>query len=210
VNPQGWIAPANLPVTLVAGANSVGPITFAQVAAPVLSTADSVKRHTSGAGSVDLAVAIYPTITSEPRIATVVHTVKLTYNVAIGGAYTVTPTNCTIGTPTIAGNVLSIPITATTERTCMKVTVAGMTQAAGSAAAPTVTIMAPIRYCDVANTGASSGKVDSTDVAVEKTKSSPSVTVANARYDVNCDRAINSADIALVKSKSNPQAATCP
>ncbi len=101
------------------------------------------------------------------------------------------------GMVTVAGNVVTIPLTNVADQQTINVTLNGVNGAADSITANVVIPMSRLLGDTNGN-----GSVSASDIGQTKAQSGQAVTVANFRTDVNISGSITAADIGLVKSKS--------
>lgn len=174
--------------------------------APVLTAAHSVKIHGTGVGARKLALNLTGAATVEPRNGGVSQIV-LTYDkdIAAGaGGVVVTPSGAyaVSGTPAISGSTLTIDLTGSAERSCLTLTVAGVTCAdtPGGAVSGTQTIKVAVGHDIDGN-----GQATSADALALKPFFSPfAPTDATAKYDIDLSGRINSADSLAVKPFFSP------
>ncbi|MEP0844841.1 MAG: hypothetical protein HRF43_19240 [Phycisphaerae bacterium] len=179
---------------------------------PVIVGAASVRTHGSGVGPLALPINLAGPVTVEPRDGGP-QQIVVTYDQAIAPSDGTLDTEVTLstgtlnGVPVIADHTLTIPVTGVADATCLAVTISGITCQQGGAVAPPSVLRLIAQKGDVNGNGV----VNSTDIAITKSRSGLAVTEATAGTDVNLSGAINSTDIAIVKSLSGgPVAPACP
>jgi len=187
---------------------------FIQARPPVVVAAESVRTHgPAGTFGIALNISGVGNATTEPRIDTVAGSnpmVVLTYDVALSPAPadlpTVTatatggppPNPPTVGIPVVVGNKLQIPLTGSTDKTCVTLTITGVKAPYSATAAPHM-VKLTYRKGDVDNTRS----VGPADINAVKAHSSiVLVNVANFWYDLDCSGRTGPSDITLVKSLS--------
>jgi hypothetical protein len=175
----------------------------AQPSTPIVQSAVSRKTHGS-VGSFDVALPLNGTAGIECRTggATNDYTLVVMFNanVSVNGnpQAAVTSGIGTIGTGgvsnggrvTIAGNVVTVPLTNVTNAQTINVTLFGVN---GS-----TNVVIPMSIL-VGDTNAN-GTVNASDVSQTKSQVGQAVTTSNFRDDVNANGTISSTDVAIVKS----------
>jgi hypothetical protein len=181
----GWTAPANVNANIVASLTTpVGPdasTTFIPLQTPIVAGGVVSRQFHGGSVNAYRPIQLFATtipttgnVAVESRRSTSanVWTIDVTFDLALGAAPTVTATgtngNPTLGAPTVAGNVLSIPVTAFADRNCISFSITNVTSAAGSApnAAPYV-----IKVVALQGDVNGNRQVNVADVNLESTKS---------------------------------------
>ena len=203
-----WHTNEYYPVTGSATWNTrVGKFKFPS--APVPQLVASRKTH-NGAGDFDVNLPISGTPGVECRSggATNDYSVRISFasTVTVSGTPQASVTTGTgnvgtggvadpNGTVSIAGSVVTVPLTNVANAQTLNVSLFGVNDGVN---AGNVTISMSVLVGD--STG--EGSVNSADISQTKSKSGQSVDGTNFRSDVTVDGNLNSADISLVKSKS--------
>src|SRR5207253_1211588 len=107
-------------------------------------------------------------------------------------------TNATFSSATISGSTLTLALANVVNKKYSAITLAGLSDLAGNTLTGTATLTVGNLYGDVNGTAT----VNSTDIAIIKSKSGVAVTATSYLYDITASGAINSTDIAVVKSLS--------
>jgi len=176
----------------------------AQPSTPIVQSAVSRKTHGS-AGSFDIALPLTGTAGIECRTggATNDYTLVITFNanvsvnanpqaaVTSGIGMVGTGGMSNGGMVTIAGNVVTVPLTSVANVQTINVTLFDVN---GS-----TNVVIPMSIL-IGDTNAN-GTVNASDVSLTKSRVGQSVSGSNFREDVNANGLINSVDVALVKSK---------
>ncbi len=177
----------------------------AQPSTPIAQSVVSRKTHAS-AGSFDINLPLSGTPGVECRSggATGDYTIVLTFmaNVSVNGNPQAAVTSgigsigtggvSDGGTVTIAGNVVTIPLTNVANAQTIQITLNGVNGSTNFAIPMSIVI----------GDTTANGVVNSSDVSQGKSQSGTPVTGTNFRADVTVDGSINASDIALIKSKS--------
>ena len=163
--------------------------------APVLMSA--VSRLTSPAGTFDTNLPLTTPLGVEDRNGAGNYTLVFTFDSPIqSGNASFTGSGAT-GTPTFAGNQMTVPLTGVTDVQTATVMLTNVTGTNGGVL-PSASVNCGFLIGDTTN----DGTVNSADISQTKSQSGVAVTSSNYREDVTNDGVINSADISLVKSRS--------
>jgi len=213
----GWAAPANATPTLVSGPNSLGPptTTFTAVAAPTITLAESWRTH-GAAGSFPVALSLVgPNATCEGRLDTRAGcnpVVVITFNKAIkdvvaNPAMTVTATAVGGAAPAIGaltldgtGTKLTIPVTASVNRTCVTLTMNNVASVDNSVPTAFTQKLVYVRT-DIDN-NRNCGSSDLLGIK-QKQNAFTNVNATNFWYDIDCDSKCGSSDLLLCKQLQN-------
>ena len=168
-------------------------------AAPLqLATAVSRKAH-GGAGEFDINLPLSGEPGVECRSSGGAHTLVFTFtnNVVSGNASVTTGTGNVLGTPSFAGNTMTVNLTGVTDVQKITVTLSGVTDSFAQVLPDTAVSVNML-------IGDTSGNktVNASDIAQTKGQSGLPVTNANFREDVTVSGSINASDIGLVKARS--------
>ena len=160
-----------------------------------------VSRKTHGSANFDVNLPTSGTAGIECRSGGANNSYNLIYTLGasptVAGTATVTQGSATVGTPTLSGNQITVPLTNVTNAQHLIVTLNGVRNAAGTVFNNLVGRMDVL----LGDTNAD-GFVNSADISQVKSKSGQPIDATNFREDLNVDGFLNSADISLVKSKS--------
>jgi hypothetical protein len=161
----------------------------------------AVSRKMHGAlGPFDIPLPLASTPGVECRSSGGNHTLVFTFtnDVVSGSASVATETGGDVaGSPTFAGNSMTVNLTGVTDVQQIAVTLSNVTDSFSQVLPDTAVTMNML----IGDTNGSS-TVNSTDIGQTKTQSGVPVTTANFRRDVTPNGTINSSDIGVVKSRS--------
>ncbi|MEP6810836.1 MAG: hypothetical protein ABI992_11390, partial [Chthoniobacterales bacterium] len=159
-----------------------------------ITTAVSRKTHAT-AGTFDIALPLTGEPGVECRSSGGAHTVVVTFsNPVVSGNASVSAGAGTAGTPTFAGNSMTVNLTGVTNAQKITLTLHNVTDSSAQVLADTVVSINVL----AGDTGGNK-TVSSSDVAQTKQQVGVAVSSANFREDVNVTGAINSSDVAIVK-----------
>ena len=155
------------------------------------------RKHHGAAGDLDIPLALAGAPTVECRSSGGNHALVFTFsnNVVSGGASLTTQSGGSIsGSPTFAGNAMTVNLTGVTDLQKITVTLSGVTDAFAQVIPDTAVSMNLL-------IGDTTGNklVNSTDVSQTKVQSGHTLTNANCREDVDANGAINGTDVSIVK-----------
>lgn len=184
---------------------SGAPITVA-IQAPTpdscspLTLASAVSRKTHGAAGtfdIDMPLTGAPGIECRSGGANGDHTLVITFsnNLVSGNASVTSGTGSVSGSPTFAGNTMTVNLTGVPNVQQVNVMLTGVTDTSAQTYPDTALPMKSL-FGDA--NGSSS--VSSSDIGMVKFESGNPVTVANFRTDVTADGAVSASDVAAVKS----------
>ena len=165
---------------------------------PAVTSAVSRKTH----GGLDFDVAL--PLTGTPGIecrsgqgAGTDHKMVVTFAspVTVGSAAVTTGTGSVVGSPVVAGNVVTINLTGVTNAQTIKVTLSNVSDGVVTG---NVVVPMSVLLGDTSGNGAVSG----TDVSQTKLQSGAAASAANFREDVVVNGTINGSDVSAVKLKS--------
>jgi hypothetical protein len=159
----------------------------------------------SATGAAPTSIASGAAVKTEPRnpvnagaVGTAGHLIVFKYTANVSGTPSVSSTAGTIGTVTVVGDEVRIPLTNVTDIARALVTVNGV----GDDKAVAIGFLAG----NVNSFTTTNMATNSTDIGQVKGQSgAPAVTSTNFVFDVNANGAINSTDIGQVKGKSGNQ-----
>ncbi len=184
-NPDGQFATGAGILTITGG-----PLTLA--------SAVSRKTH-GGAGTFDIDLPLSSPFGIECRSGAAGHTFVFTFSnpVTSGSASVTAGTGNVSGSPTFAGNTMTVNLTGVTDVQQITVTLSGVTDIFAQVL-PTTGVSARILLGD--STG--NGSVNAGDVSQTKAQSGNAVGVGNFRNDTNANGSINAGDVGQVKANS--------
>lgn len=177
--------------------------------APTLVSAVSRKAH-GAAGAMDIPLPLSGPTGVECRAGGPTQIV-LTFSEAIRAddgspsSNEVTPSAGTLTSVSISGKTLTVNLSGVADRSCLTLTLAGLSDLVGHALAGS----GPIRVRVLHGDASGDGLVASADITQVKSRSGQNATASNFRWDVNADGVIASADITQVKARSG-NSAECP
>jgi hypothetical protein len=180
-------------------------LVYAPPPPPTVISAASTRRHGNGTTIpyVNYLLALNTSgtanATSEPRNGGP-QQIDVTFDVLIASSPlpTVTASAGTPGAPQVNGNVLTIPLSGVPDKTCVTLTIDGITAATGSASG-TQTVKVLALRGDVNN----DHQVGITDIAQIKARSTLApVDASTFRYDINCDGLVGATDLVQTKAGS--------
>ena len=170
----------------------------------VLTEAASRKNHGFGPLRINLPLTGNPGV--ECRSSGGLHTLVFTFtNNVVSGDAEVTSGTGVAGSPTFAGNRMTVGLSGVADAQTITVTLSNVTDDFAQVL-PDTAVSANMLIGDT--TGNKS--VNSSDVSQTKAQSGTVVSEANCRQDVTVDGSINSSDTALVKSRSGTGIASPP
>jgi subtilase family protein len=167
---------------------------------PTVTSAVSRKAH-GGAGTFDVSLPLTGTPGIECRsgqgTGSMDHQMVVTFTnpVTVGGASVTSGTGSVVGSPIVAGNVVTINLTGVTNIQTIMVTLSNV-----SDGVTTGNVVVPMSVLLGDTSG--SGEVNGTDVSQTKAQSGHAVSIGNFREDVTVSGAINSGDVFIVNSHS--------
>ncbi len=163
-----------------------------------LTTAVSRKTH-GGAGTFDINLPLSGEPGVECRSSGGNHTLVFTAsnNLVSGNASVTTGTGSVSGSPTFAGNTMTVNLTGVTDVQKITVTLSGVTDSFAQVLPDTAVSMNML----IGDTNGNK-TVNAGDVAQTKGQSGAAVTAANFRNDVNANGTVNAGDTAQVKANA--------
>ena len=177
-------------------------LNITSVSAPALQLTAAVSRKTHGlaeAFDINLLSANFGPECRNGQPASGDHTFVFTFtnNVTSGSASVTAGTGSVAGSPTFAGNTMTVNLSGVTNPQKITVTLSGVTDVF-SQGLPPIQVSANMLIGDTTANKA----VNSSDISQTKSQSGQTVNTSNFRQDVTVNGAINSSDISLVKSRS--------
>jgi hypothetical protein len=164
-------------------------------AAPVVMSA--VSRLTSPAGTFDVNLPLTTPLGVEDRNGGGNYSIVFTFDSPVqSGSASFTGTGAA-GTPTFAGNQMTVPLTGVTDVQTATVMVSNVTGTNGG-----ILSSGSVNVGFLIGDTTGDGAVNAGDIGQTKSQSGMPVTNSNFREDVTNDGTINAGDIGLVKSKS--------
>ena len=163
-----------------------------------ITRASSRKIHGSvGPLEIDLPLTGAPAV--ECRSSGGNHTLVFAFcsNVVSGSAALTTGSGGVAGSPTFAGNTMTVNLTGVADAQEITLTLSNVTDDSAQVLPNTVVTMRVL----AGDTNGNS-TVNASDIGATKAQSGAAVTAANARQDMNVNGSINASDIGLVKSRS--------
>jgi subtilisin-like proprotein convertase family protein len=121
--------------------------------------------------------------------------VTFTNPVTVGSAAVTSGTGSVVGSPIVAGNVVTINLTGVTNAQTIAVTLSNVSDGVNTA---NVVVPMGVLMGDISG----NGSVSATDITQDRQQSGQPVTAANCRDDVVVNGAINGTDVSAVKLKS--------
>ena len=167
---------------------------------PALTLNTAVSRKTHGAaGDFDIDLPLVGTPGVECRSANPGHTLVFTFtnNVVSGGASVTSGTGSVSGSPTFAGNTMTVNLTGVTDAQTVGVTLSSVTDSFAQVL-PSTVVNATFLLGDA--TG--NATVNATDVSQVKLQSGALIGVGNFRSDLSANGSINAGDVSIAKSTS--------
>jgi hypothetical protein len=163
----------------------------------VMTSAVSRKTHGS-AGVFDVPLPLVGEPGVECRESDGNHTLVFTFaNNVVSGKADVTGGQATAGTPSFAGNTMTVNLSGVTDGQKVTVTLSEVTDSAAQVL-PDVAVSMNVLAGDTNG----NKTVNATDIGQVKSQSGMAVSAENFRQDVTTDGAITASDIGLVKSRS--------
>jgi hypothetical protein len=171
-----------------------------RVGDPLLQLVNAVSTKTHGAaGSFDVSLPLGGEPGVECRSSGGNHTLVVTFtnSVLSGSASVTTGIGAVLGSPTFAGNTMTVNLTGVADVQKVTVTLSGVTDAL-SQSLPDTGVSVNMLVGDVTGNKA----VNATDIVLTKSQSGAPVSSSNFREDVTANGSINAADVNLVKLRS--------
>ncbi len=165
-----------------------------------LAVMSAVSRKTHGAaGTFDVNLPLTGMPGVECRSSGGNHTLVFTFNndVVSGNAGVTTGIGSVLGSPTFAGNTMTVNLTGVANVQTLTVTVSGVTDEFGQVLADTSVQVSML----IGDTNGN-GSVSASDISQTKGQTGQSTTGGNFREDLNVNGGISSSDISLVKAHS--------
>jgi hypothetical protein len=142
--------------------------------------------------------------TIEPRNNVDPLVIVVRYNQNVAGTATVVPSTGTLGTVTMSGTDVIIPLTGVADRACVSVVITNVKDSTQGCTSDPVTVKVAMRKGDVSQLAGSENQVNVSDVAAIRSRSSSNpVTAANFIYDVNLNGFVNVQDVAFTRALSS-------
>ena len=200
---SGWSTPTNQIMPVTAGTTNATSGTYTAPALQ-LASASSVKAHgSSGTFGINLPLSGTSGVECRTGGAAGNHTLVFTFssNVVSGNTAVTSGVGSVSGTPSFAGNTMTVELTGVTNAQRLTVSLNNVTDTA-SQVMPTTSI--PVGFLTGDTNG--SGGVNATDIGQTKAQSGQTVTATNFKMDVTANGgAISSSDVGLVKSAAGAQ-----
>ena len=175
-------------------------ITVTTAAAPALQLTSAVSRKTHlGVGNFDVNLPLTGPPGVECRTGASGHTLvfKFTNNVTSGNASVTGGVGSVSGSPTFAGNTMTVILTGVTNAQTLTVTLSNVTDSF-TQVLPNTAVSANFLLGDASG----NNTVNSTDVSDVKNQVGIPVSASNFRTDLTINGAINSTDVSQVKANS--------
>ena len=175
-------------------------ITVTTAAAPTLQLTSAVSRKThTGVGDFDVNLPLTGSPGVECRSGAAGHTLVFTFtNNVTGGSASVTSGVGTVsGSPTFAGNTMTVDLTGVVNAQTVMVKLSGVTDSFAQVLSDTI-VSASFLLGDVSG----NGSVNATDVSNVKTQAGVPVSASNFRNDITINGTINSTDVSQAKANS--------
>jgi hypothetical protein len=169
--------------------------------APALNLTSAVSRRVHSGTTCDVSLPLTGNAGVEPRTSvpagnqTVVFT--FSHSIISGNVAVTTGTGSVSGSPTFAGNTMTVNLTGVTDAQQITLTLSSVTDAL-SQVLPSTAVNMRVLAGDVNG----DGSVNSADATIARNDSGQPLSSANFRADVNVDGSINSADATVVRNNS--------
>ena len=168
--------------------------------APAVTSAVSRKAH-GDAGDFDVSLPLTGTPGIECRSGQGAggtdHQMVVTFTnpVTVGSASVTSGTGSVVGSPVVAGNVVTVNLTGVTNAQTIIVTLSGVNDGVNMG-----NVVVPMSMLNSDTTG--NGTVNASDIDQTKAKSGQAVSASNFRTDINVNGSLKGSDVSAVKAQS--------